>query len=261
MSVPVILGYHAVSDRWRSPLAVSRSGLSEQLQFFRRRGYTGLTLAAAESLRRAGALPRKSLVITFDDGFASVLLALPLLERHGWPATVFVVTDFASSGRPLEWHGLDGHHAPENERIPLTWDQLRGLYEREWEVGSHTASHPLLTRLAHARALHEMAHSRHIIADEIGRCTTLAYPFGVADDDVAAIARSVGYDAACTLRGTQRHDQPMMRPRSRLDSTHRGFRLQVGASSLNRRLRSSRAAQIASTARGRRGWFPRDGAY
>ena len=253
-----MLAYHAVSDRWRSPLAVSRVALEEQLGFFHRRGYSALTFAAAEHLRRTGALPWKSLVISFDDAFASVLRALPLLDRYSWPATVFVVTDFATSGRPLEWHGLGGSDDWKDEREGLVWDQLRGLVERGWEIGSHTASHPLLPMLQPAQALDELVRSRADIARETGDCRTLAYPFGVATQEVAAIAEAAGYHAACTLRGTQQHDEPMLRPRLRLDSTHRGIRLRLATSKLNRRLRRSRAARIASLARGRRDWFPAD---
>ena len=254
---PVMLAYHAVSDRWRSPLAVSRSAFAEQLAFFHRREYAAYTFAAAEDLRRNGALPPKSLVISFDDAFASLLLVLPLLDRYGWPATVFVVTDFATSGRPLEWHGLGGGDS-EDEREGLVWDQLRGLVGRGWEIGSHTVSHPCLPMLPRAEAMDELARSRAEIARETGDCRTLAYPFGVATEEVAAIAESAGYQAACTLRGTQRHDEPMLRPRLRLDSTHRGARLRPAVSDLNRRLRRSRAAHLASLARRRRDWFPAD---
>lgn len=261
MPQPVMLAYHAISDRWRSPLAVSRSAFEEQMGFYHRRGYSALTFAAAEGLRRDGALPRRSLVISFDDAFASVLRALPLLDRYSWPATVFVVTDFATSGRPLEWHGLGGSDDSEGEREGLVWDQLRGLVERGWEIGSHTASHPLLPMLQRAQALGELTRSRAEIARETGDCWTLAYPFGLANEEVAAIAEAAGYHAACTLRGTQRHDEPMLRPRLRLDSTHRGVRLRLAASGLNRRLRRSRTAHIASLARGRRDWLPADSPY
>ena len=255
---PVMLAYHAVSDRWRSPLAVSRSAFAEQLAFFRRREYTAFTFAAAEDLRRNGALPPKSLVISFDDAFASLLQVLPLLDRYGWPATVFVVTDFATSGRPLEWHGVGDSADSEGEREGLVWDQLRDLVERGWEIGSHTVSHPLLPLLPRVQAMDELARSRAEIARETGDCRTLAYPFGVANEEVAAIAESAGYQAACTLRGTQRHDEPMLRPRLRLDSTHRGIRLLPAVSNINRRLRRSRAAHLASLARRRRDWFPAD---
>jgi peptidoglycan/xylan/chitin deacetylase (PgdA/CDA1 family) len=255
---PVMLAYHAVSDRWRSPLAVSQPAFAEQMAYFRRREYAAFTFAAAEDLRRNGTLPPKSLVISFDDAFASLQLVLPLLDRYGWPATVFVVTDFATSGRPLEWHGLGGGADSEGEREGLVWDQLRGLVERGWEIGSHTVSHPLLPMLSRCQVMDELARSRAQIAREIGECRTLAYPFGVANDEVAAIAETAGYHAACTLRGTQRRDEPMLRPRLRLDSTHRGFRLRPAASDMNRRLRRSRAAHIASLARRRRDWFPAD---
>jgi peptidoglycan/xylan/chitin deacetylase (PgdA/CDA1 family) len=254
--VPVMLAYHAVSDRWRSPLAVSPSAFAEQMGFFHRRGYAALTFAAAEDLRRNGTLPRKSLVISFDDAFASVLRALPLLDRYSWPATVFVVTEFATSGRPLQWHGLDGGGNPEGEREGLVWDQLRDLVECGWEIGSHTVSHPLLPMLPRAQVMDELARSRAEIARETGDCRTLAYPFGVANQEVAAIAKTAGYLSACTLRGTQLHDEQMLRPRLRLDSTHQGIRLRMAASDMNRRLRRSRPAHIASLSRGRRSWLP-----
>jgi peptidoglycan/xylan/chitin deacetylase (PgdA/CDA1 family) len=260
MPPPVILAYHAVSDVWLSPLAVTRRALAEQLGFFRGRGYTALTFAAAERLRREHALPPKSVVITFDDGFGSVLRALPLLETLGWPATVFVVTDFAASGRHLDWHGL-GDEDSKDERVPLTWDDLRGLRDLGWEIGSHTKTHPLLPRLPRAGITSELAASRDEIARELGGCVTLAYPFGVGTVEVGTIAQDAGYTAACTLRGTQRQDEPMLRPRVRLDSTHRGWRIRAATSGVNRRLRASRAADLASRARGTRSWFPADGAY
>lgn len=57
---------------------------------------------AAEILRRGGQIPRRSVCLTFDDGYESnCLLALPILRKYSLPATVFVATDFVNNGAPL----------------------------------------------------------------------------------------------------------------------------------------------------------------
>ena len=73
-----MLCYHAVSDRWPSPLAVRPEQLERQLALLVRRGYRGTTFEGAVSVPPA---PR-TLAVTFDDGYRSVLEhALPVLDR------------------------------------------------------------------------------------------------------------------------------------------------------------------------------------
>jgi hypothetical protein len=66
-------------------------------------------------------------VITFDDGFRSVLRARPILDEVGFPATVFAVTSFAESGEPLRWPGLE--HTEATDLRPLRWSDLELLRE------------------------------------------------------------------------------------------------------------------------------------
>jgi peptidoglycan/xylan/chitin deacetylase (PgdA/CDA1 family) len=104
---PSILAYHAVSSTWRSSLAVPEAILAEQLRALRDRGYVGMTFTEAERRRAAGTLPPRTVVVTFDDGYASTLRAQPILEDVGFPATVFVVTGFLDDDAPLSWPGID----------------------------------------------------------------------------------------------------------------------------------------------------------
>jgi peptidoglycan/xylan/chitin deacetylase (PgdA/CDA1 family) len=102
----VILGYHRVSDG-PDPygLAVSPERFAEQLGVLARMGHP-LTLGELPGLLATGRLPKRSVVLTFDDGYADVLhLAKPLLSQFEIPATVFVIS--GALGCELWWDRLD----------------------------------------------------------------------------------------------------------------------------------------------------------
>jgi peptidoglycan/xylan/chitin deacetylase (PgdA/CDA1 family) len=256
------VAYHAVSSTWRSPLAIDEEALAQQLSLLARRGYVGLTAAEAERRRHAGTLPSRTVVITFDDGFRSVLRALPVLERLGFPATIFVVTAFVDSGNPLWWSGIQPSAAASHngELTPLNWSDLESLQAMGWEIGSHTLSHALLPDLPDASLRRELRESRRRIADALGRCDTLAYPYGRADARVVAEAATAGYAAAFALGRVHRPDQPFHRPR--LEPAVRGGtpRLRLQLSPLAERVRRSRGAasaqRLVRAIQPRRSWLP-----
>jgi peptidoglycan/xylan/chitin deacetylase (PgdA/CDA1 family) len=192
----LVLCYHAVSATWPAALAISPAALRRQLELVLRAGYRGATFTEAVS-----SLPsRKTVVVTFDDAYSTVLsLARPVLDELGLPGTVFVVTDFADSGRPLEWPGIDqwrdGPHR--HELLGLDWQQLRELTSAGWEVGSHTLTHPRLTTLGDDALERELRLSRIVCERELGvPCQAIAYPYGDWDDRVVAAAAAAGYSAA-----------------------------------------------------------------
>jgi peptidoglycan/xylan/chitin deacetylase (PgdA/CDA1 family) len=165
-----------------------------------------------------------------------------VLDALGWPATVFVVTEFAESGRALQWPGIDewagGPHHDELE--PLGWEELQGLADDGWEIGSHTASHPHLTTLADRELEAELEHPRRVIAERLGSCETIAYPYGDADARVAAAAARVGYLAGCTLPNALWPDEPHLRPRVGLYENDVGTRLWLKTARIPLAVRGSR---------------------
>lgn len=239
---PLLLAYHAIGS-WSSSLAIPEPALRAQLSLLRRRGYVGLTAAEAERRRQEGTLPARAVVVTFDDGFQSVLRAKPILEELEFPATVFVVTSFVDSGKPLRWPGL------EESEESLSWSELELLREAGWEVGSHTATHPLLPDLDDAELERELADSRETIQTRLGSCETLSYPYGRADERTAAAAARAGYLAAFTLRRAHRPDEPLHRPRLGLRAVDLGLRLRLRLSTGAALARRSRAAAAASDLR------------
>lgn len=225
----LVLCYHAVSERWESELAVTPARLREQLSMLVRRGYRGATLSDAILEPR----PDRTVVVTFDDGYRSVLeLGLPILSDLGLPASVFVPTSFVGSPEPMSWVGID-HWVDSRDRDELrclSWDDLGLLIESGWEVGSHTLSHPHLTQLDQATLQHELRGSREQCQEHLGRaCDSIAYPFGDTDTRVVEVAAECGYKVGATLPPRPHRPRPLHWPRIGIyrENTNWIFRVKV----------------------------------
>jgi peptidoglycan/xylan/chitin deacetylase (PgdA/CDA1 family) len=248
------LCYHAVSERWPASLSIAPRHLEEHVHMLADRGFRGVTFHEAV-LRPPGA---KTLAITFDDAYRSVIeLALPILSRVGFVATVFAPTAFVGTEEPMAWPGIDHWRDTEHaeELVPMSWEELERLAEAGWEVGSHTRSHPRLTTLDDAALEHELQRSRQDIERQLTRpCASLAYPYGDHDARVVEAARQARYEAAGTLparlaRPAGHLDWPRIVV-TRADDTRR-FRWKV--SRLARKARATPAWSVLHAARrGRR---------
>jgi peptidoglycan/xylan/chitin deacetylase (PgdA/CDA1 family) len=147
------------------------------------------------SLDRPGAAASRSVFLTFDDAYEDVYTeALPILAARAIPFHVFVVTGFV--GRTNDWElGLGRPH-----RRHASWEQLRGMIDAGATVGSHTASHPDLTRVDPAVALAELTRSRRTIRERLGvAARTVSYPFGRCNARVMAAAGAAGFEAGFSL--------------------------------------------------------------
>ena len=193
---PLVLCYHAVSATWEHQLSCSPDAIARQLSMLLR-WYRPVT--AAEVLTEG----RRALHVTFDDAFRSVSNVVPTLQRLGVPATIFVCSDYADSGRALDvTELLDEVATHPAELATLRWAELRALAEEGVEIGSHTVSHPRLTQVGGSELQRELSESRERITDEVGRpCRYLAYPYGDEDRRVRTAARQAGYAAAFALPG------------------------------------------------------------
>jgi peptidoglycan/xylan/chitin deacetylase (PgdA/CDA1 family) len=247
----LVLCYHAVSPRWPADLSITPANLEAQLELLANRGYRGVTFTEAVT----GPRPEKAVAVTFDDAYRSVLeLGEPILARLGWPATVYVPTDYAGTERPMSWPGIDHWAGGEFERelVPMSWDELDGLAARGWEIGSHTCSHPHLTTLDPAALEHELRRSKSICEDRLGRpCESIAYPYGDHDAVVVEATRGAGYRAAGTLPSRMDARDPLRWPRVGVyyGDDLRRFRTKV--SPLVRGLRASRLWEAADRVRSR----------
>jgi peptidoglycan/xylan/chitin deacetylase (PgdA/CDA1 family) len=228
MSDVLVLCYHAVSESWESELAVTPAQLDEQVGGLLARGYRPATFLEAATGPRAPL----TLAVTFDDAYRSVFdLALPVLDRLGVPGSVYAPTGWIGSERPMRWEGIEEWiGTPRQQELePMTWDDLGELAQRGWEVGSHTRSHPRLTKLDDEALAAELSESRASCAAKLGSCTTIAYPYGDVDERVVAATAAAGYLAAGALPHEPHGDEILRWPRVgvyRWDNRWR-FRLKV----------------------------------
>ncbi len=251
----LVLCYHAVSEDWPATLSVTPQEFEFQVSLLASRGYRGATFTDAALSEPDG----KVLAVTFDDGYRSVdEIARPILDRYGFPGTVFVPTALMGADKPLAWTGIDqwlgGPH--EDELLPMSWQQLRSLADAGWEIGSHTLTHPRLPALGDAELREQLVGSREECARMMGvDCTSIAFPYGDADERVVREAEATGYSAAAMLSTRLDRASRFACPRIGVyqQDGRRAFRLKV--SPAVRRLRRSRAwlpiAKLRHTLRGR----------
>jgi peptidoglycan/xylan/chitin deacetylase (PgdA/CDA1 family) len=105
----LILLYHRVAESGSDPwqLAVTAQHFEEHLQILKRYARP-IPLRKLSAYIRDGGLPRRSVIVTFDDGYADNLLnAKPLLEKHAVPATIFVTTGYTGQDREFWWDELE----------------------------------------------------------------------------------------------------------------------------------------------------------
>jgi peptidoglycan/xylan/chitin deacetylase (PgdA/CDA1 family) len=196
--IPILM-YHNIGEppegaRLRG-LYVRAGAFARQMRVLRLLGFQGLSMSAAMPYLRGEKTGRVA-VITFDDGYVDTLeTALPVLQAHGFSATCYIV-----SGRLGAYNDWDAGTL--NVRKPLMdAAQVRRWQEAGMEVGSHTRTHPRLTKCTDAELRAELAGGKVDLENMLGMpVTQFCYPYGDVDARVAEAVLQAGYSAATTTR-------------------------------------------------------------
>jgi peptidoglycan/xylan/chitin deacetylase (PgdA/CDA1 family) len=189
----VVLIYHRVGAGTGGEIDLPAEVFDEQLAYLRTQGPI---VSLDEALRALVGAPPPGpdpIVVTFDDGTADFVdHALPVLERHQVPVTLYAATGFIDEGRPF----------PDGGR-PVSWGALRDACSTGLvTVGSHTHNHVLLDRLREAEVAAELDRSIELIGGELGTAPRhFAYPKAVAPSPFAARAVAARF-ASAALAGT-----------------------------------------------------------
>jgi peptidoglycan/xylan/chitin deacetylase (PgdA/CDA1 family) len=195
-----VLAYHAFAEKIDHPVmqrySVSASLFRAQLRLLRLAGYRFVDVEQSlKFLLGEAAVPPRSLLLTFDDCYESLLtVALPILREHGLTGAAFAVSQ--RLGRANDWsHNLGGLRVPLLDASGLAELAAAGI-----EIGSHTRTHRPLTELTAADLRSEIAGSiQDLEALGLPRPRLLAYPFGEHGDAVHAAASAAGLLAAFTV--------------------------------------------------------------
>jgi len=174
----VIALFHSIDDRQAGkPITLSNAAFGQYCAFFRR---YFIPVSLEELLERieAGRDISRRVVITFDDGYRDNLFnAAPILERYGLPASFFITTDFIESQIVPPW---DREWGVRSEW--LSWDEVRELQSRGFEIGAHTVTHVNLGCTDGDLAEHEIRESGRRLSVELDSpVRSFAYPFGGRD--------------------------------------------------------------------------------
>ena len=203
--VPILL-YHRVvpilpaADPFGN--CVSTHVFESQLRWLSTHGYRSVPLSTIRAALKDGdPFPKgRTVVITFDDGYQDNYdFAWPLLQRYGFTATIFLVSDAVDGDNSFD-------QASGAVRAPmLSMPQIREMAQAGIGFGSHSCSHPAtLTALSDADLRHELVHSRAVLEGLLDAPVShFAYPHSQLDARVEATVTEAGYELACAGVGTR----------------------------------------------------------
>jgi peptidoglycan/xylan/chitin deacetylase (PgdA/CDA1 family) len=198
-----VLTYHQVEPARQLP--VSKPGLTVpaarfrwQMLLLRALGYRSIHFEELLSALEGGRpLPRRAVLLTFDDGYAGVYeFALPILRRCGFTATLFLIAEDFVSPRP----------AVERAFPVVSAAQVAEMLAAGWQIGSHTVTHPRLAELPEAEAREEITRSKSVLEGAFGRkLSAIAYPYGSFGRAREPLVAEAGYSCACSVRFGRTH--------------------------------------------------------
>ncbi len=185
--VLAILTYHSISNEIEPDETVTPEEFERQLQYIKD-NYKVISLEEAIGYLQTDIKKLSgSIVITFDDGYSdNYYNAYPLLKKHNFPATIFLITGFIKN----------------NVSKYLSPSQIHEMKNNNISFGSHTISHQILTNLAKEKMVKEVRGSKDMLESQLGqRINIFSYPVGTRvdfNDEIAEVVKACKYSCACS---------------------------------------------------------------
>lgn len=183
--IPILM-YHSISDEDpNNNLLVPPAMFEEQMAWLQENNFTAMSMDEALEAMETGKVPKRPIVITFDDGYSdNYINAFPSLKNHGLKATFFVITDGVD----------DGYY--------MSSDMLKEMYQAGMSIENHTANHLELDKLSREDAYDSIKRGQDFLRNIIGSDGNyLCYPVGKYNDETIEIAKELGIKAATTTQG------------------------------------------------------------
>ncbi|WP_032120610.1 polysaccharide deacetylase family protein [Clostridium amazonitimonense] len=180
-----ILYYHSVEESKDNELRISPEKFRKQLKYLKDNNYITLTLEEAYAyIKDNKSVPKNSVVITFDDGYKDNYdNAFPILKEFDYTATVFVISGLIDK---------DPNY--------LNSDEIKEMAKGGIEIGSHTVNHEKLVDISKEEQKQTLTKSKEDLEKLTGKpVTSIAYPFGVFDDNIIKLTEEAGYKLGFTI--------------------------------------------------------------
>jgi peptidoglycan/xylan/chitin deacetylase (PgdA/CDA1 family) len=216
-NIPVLM-YHDISNQFNDEYTISPPFFAAQMEWLYSNGYKTLFFREVDKMIKSG--DHRSVMITFDDGFASFGgYAFPLLKEYGFKATINAIGKHIGSYINL------GRNRP-----LLSWDEYRHfIISGHVELGCHTyglhvyRSGSGILGFSQKEVEDDLRLFQEVAKIEIGSATKiLAWPYGIYDEKSINIAKRAGYEYILTSHeGYLQKDSNLLRiPRLNINNTH-----------------------------------------
>ena len=185
-SVPVLM-YHSIGTAKLNPYVVSADKFNMDMNYLKENGFTTLsTDELYDFMVENKPVPKKSVLITFDDGYVdNYTNAFPILKKYNFKATIFVITGEVDKGKQF-----------------LSSVQLKEMQKNGIDIESHTDSHDKLGTYTYDAQLKTLKISKDYIEKTLNKTVRyISYPFGSYNLDTLKALNAAGYKMAFTTNG------------------------------------------------------------
>jgi peptidoglycan/xylan/chitin deacetylase (PgdA/CDA1 family) len=196
--IKVLMYHRVVRDEVVSaearPYTINVDMLEGQVRTLEKLGYSAITFHDVALFRRGALnLPKKPVIISFDDGYEDThRLAFPVLREYGMKAVVFVLGD-----RSIGSNSWDAQNNITSAPL-MTERQILELHAAGFEIGSHSLTHRKLTGLTRDEAWDEISRSRILLEMTLNDTVrSFSYPYGLLNDQLRLLVQEAGYEFAC----------------------------------------------------------------
>ncbi len=192
--IPVLM-YHRVTDsrpaQTKHGIYITTADFERQLRFLKRRNYHTITFSDLVSFKRGEReLPRKPVILTFDDGYREIYLsALPLMKQFGMKGVIFIV------GNPKIRRNVWDIHNGEPKVELMKDKEILEMNANGFEFGAHSMNHRSLPELKPEQAFREIADCKRSLEKRLHMgILAFAYPYGALNETVKKLVQTARFE-------------------------------------------------------------------
>lgn len=186
--IPVLM-YHKIGDDKDNDAVIREDLFREQMKFLKDNGYNPLTMDQLyDYVVNGAAVPEKSVVLTFDDGYADTYsIVYPIMKEYGFAATVFI--------------------NPGDVGTRLTWDQIREMHKNGITISNHGFQHIEMGQLSEAKQIENITKAQEALAKEVGIKDNpwFCYPYGDKNEFTDAATKKAGIKMSMAMKSGWAH--------------------------------------------------------